>query len=205
MEDDAALAARGVREPERLMAAAASEIGVETVDEAVLVTRLAAFDPDAWNAIFERYFTSIFRLAYVRTRHHGAAEDIAAQTFAEAAHGIGRYRYRGVPFRAWLYRIARNLAADHLKAEQRQPRVSLDQTLALEAPAVEPEAYVDLLAALDYLTEDQKTVVVLRLVDGYSLAEVASITGKSVGAVKQLQSRAIGTLQQRMQIEGSRR
>jgi RNA polymerase sigma-70 factor (ECF subfamily) len=127
LEDDAALVARA-REPERPLVSAVSQLGVETVDEAMLVNRLAAFDADAWNAVFDRYFTSIFRLAYVRTRHHGAAEDIAAQTFAEAAQGIRRYRYRGVPFRAWLYRIARNLTSDHLKAELRQPRVSLDQS-----------------------------------------------------------------------------
>ena len=187
------------------MAAAAPEISVDSVDEAVLVTRLAAFEPEAWSAIFERYFSSIFRLAYVRTRHHGAAEDIAAQTFAEAANGIRRYRYRGVPFRAWLYRIARNLTADHLKAEQRRPHVSLSETQAIETPAVDPESYVDFLAAVDELTDDQKTVVMLRLVEGYSLAEVAAIVGKSVGAVKQLQYRAIGALQQSMspdQIDG---
>lgn len=204
VEDEAALVAHG-REPKRRLVSAAPELGVEAVDEAMLVDRLAAFDADAWNAIFERYFTSIFRLAYVRTGHRGAAEDIAAQTFAEAAQGIRRYRYRGVPFRAWLYRIARNLTADHLKAEQRQPRVSLDQSTGLEVAAAEPESYVDLLAAIDELTDDQKAVVMLRLVDGYSIAEVAGITGKSIGAVKQLQYRAIGTLQQRMsldQIEG---
>jgi RNA polymerase sigma-70 factor (ECF subfamily) len=200
LEDDAALVARA-REPERPLVSAAPELGVETADEAILVNRLAAYDADAWNAVFDRYFTSIFRLAYVRTRHHGAAEDIAAQTFAEAAQGIRRYRYRGVPFRAWLYRIARNLTSDHLKAEQRQPRVSLDQSPGLEVAAAEPESYVDLVAALDELTDDQKTVVMLRLVDGYSIAEVAGITGKSVGAVKQLQHRAIGTLQQRMSLD----
>jgi len=176
------------------------------MDEAALVSQLAAFDPDAWRTVFERYFTSVFRLAYVRTRHHGAAEDIAAQTFAEAAEGIGRYRYRGVPFRAWLYRIARNLTSDHMKAQQRQPQVTLDETQALEADSTaEPEAYADLLTAIDELTDDQKTVVLMRLVDGYSLAEVAEVMGKSTGAIKQLQYRALATLQQRMsadQIDG---
>jgi RNA polymerase sigma-70 factor (ECF subfamily) len=208
IEDNSALIAPVARERERPLATAASESEVEGLDESVLVTRLAAFDPEAWNTVFERYFTSIFRLAYVRTRHHGVAEDIAAQTFAEAAQGIRRYRYRGVPFRAWLYRIARNLTSDHLKAERRRPQVSLEQTSPLETPAVESDTYVDLLAAMDELTEEQKAAITLRLVDGYSLAEVAAIMGKSVGAVKQLQYRAIGTLQQQLsagQIEGLRR
>jgi RNA polymerase sigma-70 factor, ECF subfamily len=183
---------------------AVPEASVESLDEATLVTRLAAFDPDAWRAIFDRYFTSIFRLAYVRTRHHGVAEDIAAQTFAEAAEGIGRYRYRGVPFRAWLYRIARNLTSDHLKAQLRQPQVTLEETSAVEADStLEPETYADFIAAVDDLTDDQKTVVLMRLVDDYSLAEIAEAMGKTTGAVKQLQHRALATLQLRMSPEQS--
>jgi RNA polymerase sigma-70 factor (ECF subfamily) len=204
-EDESRLIARGERDLARPWSGGAVETSVDTVDEAALVTRLAAFDADAWSAIFDRYFTSIFRLAYVRTRHHSTAEDIAAQTFAEAASGIRRYRYRGVPFRAWLYRIARNLTSDHLKAERRRPHVSLSETQAIETPATEPESRFDFLAAVDDLTDDQKTVVILRLVEGYSLAEVAAIIGKSVGAVKQLQFRGVATLQQRMspdQVEG---
>lgn len=175
---------------------------VESVDEALLVSRLAAFEPDAWRTIFDTYFASIFRLAYVRTRHRDIAEDIAAQTFADAAAGIRRYRYRGVPFRAWLYRIARNLTSDHLKAQQRRPQVSLEETSTLEASATDQESRVDFLTAVDELTEDQKAVVLLRLVDGYSLAEVASILGKSTGAVKQLQHRATVTLQRQMSPKG---
>jgi RNA polymerase sigma-70 factor (ECF subfamily) len=175
---------------------------VESIDEAVLVSRLASFEPDAWRIIFESYFVSIFRLAYVRTRHRDAAEEIAAQTFAEAAAGISRYRYHGVPFRAWLYRIARNLTSDHLKAQHRRPQVSLEETEALEASVIDQESRVDFLAAIDQLTEDQRTVVLLRLVDGYSLAEVASILGRSTGAVKQLQHRALVSLQQRMSPKG---
>jgi RNA polymerase sigma-70 factor (ECF subfamily) len=178
-----------------------SDVSLEFMDEAHLISRLVVFDTGAWDAIFERYFPSIYRLAYVRTRDPAAAEDIAAQTFAEAAQGIQRYRYRGVPFRAWLYRIARNLTSDHLKAERRQSRVPLDETAPLAAPEAEAEGYVDFVAALEELTDDQKTVVTLRLVDGYSLAEVAGIVGKSVGAVKQLQFRAIGVLQRHMAID----
>lgn len=198
LDDDSTALAREAGHGAMRPADTVAETSVESLDEAALVGQLAAFDPDAWRAVFERYFTSIFRLAYVRTRHHGAAEDIAAQTFAEAAAGISRYRYRGVPFRAWLYRIARNLTSDHLKAQQRQPQVTLDETHNLTTDPADPETYADFLAAVDELTDDQKTVVLLRLVDGYSLAEVAGVMGKSTGAVKQLQHRALVSLQQRM-------
>jgi RNA polymerase sigma-70 factor, ECF subfamily len=177
----------------------ADDTSMDSQDESALVSQLAAFDPDAWSSVFERYFTSIFRLAYVRTRHRGAAEDIAAQTFAEAAAGIAGYRYRGVPFRSWLYRIARNLTSDHIKMLRRQPQVALEDTHALPVdPMVEPEFNADFFAAIDELTDDQKTVVLLRLVDGYSLAEVAAVMEKSTGAVKQLQHRAIAILQRHM-------
>lgn len=200
-EHDSGFLARATSGSQERPVSVTSDASLDSTDEAHLVSRLATFDTGAWDAIFQRYFASIYRLAYVRTRDAVAAEDIAAQTFAEAAQGIQRYRYRGVPFRAWLYRIARNLISDHLKAERRQTRVPLDETAPFAAPEAEAEGYVDFVAALDELTDDQKTVVTLRLVDGYSLTEVAGIVGKSVGAVKQLQFRAIGVLQRHMALD----
>lgn len=182
-------------------AAALPETPFESQDESLLVSRLAAFDAEAWRTVFDRYFASVFRLAYARTQHPAAAEDIAAETFAEAAAGIRRYRYRGVPFRAWLYRIARNLVSDHLKGERQRRRVPLGETGAEAETAPAFEMRADLLAALDELTEDQKTVVILRLVDGYSLAEVAQIMGRSTGAIKQLQYRGVAVLQRLMSEE----
>jgi RNA polymerase sigma-70 factor (ECF subfamily) len=179
-----------------------SEVLAVPADEAALVTQLAAFDPDAWRAVFDRYFTSIFRLVYMRTRQSSTAEEIAAQTFAEAAAGIRRYRYRGVPFRAWLYRIARNLTADYLKASQKRQHVPLDESwLGDDTPALDAETRADFLLALDKLTDDQRTVVLLRFVEGCSLAEAAAILGRSTGAVKQLQHRALAVLQRGMALD----
>jgi RNA polymerase sigma-70 factor (ECF subfamily) len=179
-----------------------SETIVFPSDEASLVSQLAAFDPEAWRAIFDRYFTSIFRLVYVRTRQASVSEEIAAQTFAEAAASIRRYRYRGIPFRAWLYQIARNLTADYIKADRRRFSVPLEEGWLGESnPADDAETRADLLAALDELTEDQKNVILLRFVEGCSLAESAALIGKSMGAVKQLQHRALITLQRRMSLD----
>ena len=171
-------------------------------DEAALVRQLAAFEPEAWRTVFERYFTSIFRLVYVKTKQSSISEEIAAQTFAEAAAGIRAYRYRGIPFRAWLYRIARNLTADYLRADRRRPSVPLEESLLNESnPAIDAETRADLIAALDDLTDDQKTAILLRFVEGCSLAEAAASMGKSTGAVKQLQHRALATLQRRMSLD----
>ena len=127
------------------------------------------------------------------------AEDIAAEVFAEAAKGIGRYRYRGIPFRAWLYRIARNTIADHLKAQNRRGQVSLeDMEGILEAAPTDLDLRADFVRALNYLNEDQRMVVVLRFVSDCSLREVAEVLAKSEGAIKQLQHRALTILKTRL-------
>lgn len=175
----------------------------EPSDESVFVQQLADFDPDAWRGIFQQYFTPVFRLAYVRTLDRSAAEDITAEVFSEAALSIRRYKYRGVPFRAWLFRIARNTVADYLKAQMRRPQVYFD---AIEDVAGEVDTDIELRAdfvsALYQLTEAQRDVIVLRFVTGCSLGEVAAVMGKSVGAIKQLQSRAVAILQAEMRPDG---
>jgi RNA polymerase sigma-70 factor (ECF subfamily) len=179
-----------------------SEALVVPADESALVRQLAAFEQDAWRTVFDRYFASIFRIVYVKTRQSAVSEEIAAQTFAEAVAGIRSYRYRGIPFRAWLYRIARNLTADYLKADRGRPSVPLEDSWSAESDsAADVETRADFLVALEDLTEDQKTVVLLRFVEGCSLAEAAAFMGKSTGAVKQLQHRAITTLQRRMSLD----
>jgi RNA polymerase sigma-70 factor (ECF subfamily) len=179
-----------------------TEALVLPADESALVRQLAAFEPDAWSTVFESYFSSIFRLVYVKTRQSAVSEEIAAQTFAEAVAGIRNYRYRGIPFRAWLYRIARNLTADYLKADRRRPSVPFEDAWPAESnSAADAETRADFLVALEDLTEDQKTVILLRFVEGRSLAEAAVFMGKSTGAVKQLQHRAITVLQRRMSLD----
>lgn len=172
-------------------------------DESEFVQQLADFDPDAWRGIFQRYFTPVFRLAYVRTLNRSAAEDIAAEVFSEAALSIRRYKYRGVPFRAWLFRIARNVVADYVKAQNRRPQVYFD-TIEDVAGQLDTdiELRADFVSALDLLTDAQRDVIVLRFITGCSLGEVAEVMGKSVGAIKQLQSRAVTILQAEMRPDG---
>jgi RNA polymerase sigma-70 factor (ECF subfamily) len=181
-------------------AAAGPQAGFD--DEAAFVLKLAAYDSAAWRNLFDLYFDRIFGFAFVRTNDADAANDIAADVFSEAAKGIGRYRYRGVPIRAWLYKIARNLIADHVKARIRRPVVPLD--LALDVVAPNPpdiEMRADFYAALSGLTLDQREVLVLRFVNDCSLAEVAEATGRSVNAVKQLQHRAVLALRERLLVD----
>jgi RNA polymerase sigma-70 factor (ECF subfamily) len=171
-------------------------------DEASFVRRLAAHDGEAWRQLFHAYYTSIYRLAYVRTFQAPIAEDIASETLAEAARGIGRYKYRGVPFRAWLFRIANNLIVDYIKAQVRRPQVYLATAETTEdsgASALDKvEADADFFRAIRDLPADQRTVLILRFANELSLAETAEAMGKSSGAIKQLQHRAIAAARERL-------
>ncbi len=171
----------------------------ETLDEPALVERLAAFDDGAWQVIFQRHHATIVRIAYARTFDRNAAEDIAAEVFAEAVKGIRRYSYRGVPFRAWLFRLARNITSDYIKAKLRTRQMPLDEMAGLlETVPDDLDLRTDFVQALTKLTDDQRTVVVLRLVAECSLAETAVVLGKSEGAIKQLQHRAMAVLRAEM-------
>ncbi|HLF72656.1 MAG TPA: RNA polymerase sigma factor [Dehalococcoidia bacterium] len=165
------------------------------LDERQLVVDLARLDGAAWEAVFDANYDGIQRFAYVRTGDWSLAEEIAAETFAEAARSIHQFEYRGIPFAGWLYRIARNVVVDALKRRRRRPSVSLEvveESAAAEGQDFENRA--DLGRAMRLLSPDQQTVLVLRFMNDCSLAETADATGKSVDAVKQLQRRAIAAL-----------
>jgi RNA polymerase sigma-70 factor (ECF subfamily) len=160
---------------------------------------LAAHDPDAWQALFERYYDKMHRFAYVRTGDVSAAEEIAAEVFVAAAKGIGRYRDTGAPFGAWLYRIARNLTADHLDRRRKRPVVALDGVDVASGAwdgAVEDAA--DIANALTALTREQQEVLLLRFFSDCSLEETAGAMGKKVNAIKVLQHRALAAMKRQM-------
>ncbi len=129
-----------------------------------------------------------------------AAEDITSDVFVRALEGLKSFEYRGVPFSAWLYRIARDRVIDYYRRSSRQKAaVALDESL--HATVESPEQAVlhgfelqELQGALEQLTEEQRLVVVLRFLGGKSLEEVARQLGKTEGAVKSLQHRALAAL-----------
>lgn len=169
--------------------------------ERSLVDRAREMDPDAWDELYSLHYGAIQRYAVFRLGDASAADDVAAEVFLEAVRGIGKYRYRGVAFRAWLYRIAHNLTADYRKkAAARLARESGD---AAElgaahcedfAPALDRER--DVRAAVALLSDEQQQVVILRFFEGLSLAETAEATGRRAGAIKSLQHRAMARLRE---------
>jgi RNA polymerase sigma-70 factor, ECF subfamily len=167
--------------------------------ERSLVERARAMDTEAWDQLYSEHYGPIRRYASFRLNDPAAADDIAAEVFLEAVRGIQRYKYRGVAFRAWLYRIAHNLTADHRRrTSTRQANESPAEPAMFElpsedfAPALERER--DLRSAVAMLTDEQQQVVILRFFEGLSLAETAEATGRREGAVKSLQHRALERL-----------
>jgi RNA polymerase sigma-70 factor (ECF subfamily) len=169
------------------------------------IAALIALEPQAWNDLFERYFREMYSFAYVRTGDTHLAEEIASEVFAAAARGISRYRDTGAPIGAWLYRIARNITADHVDRRARRPQVSLDAVeLETESMARGIENATDLARSVAQLTPEQQEVIALRFYNDCSLQEAAAALGKSVGAVKLLQHRALAALRRQLDPEAER-
>jgi RNA polymerase sigma-70 factor (ECF subfamily) len=190
-------------DPENVLSLADSIAApARAVPEAGLqVDRLKAFDAAAWQELFDHHFKKMYAFAYARTGDPQASEDIASEVFAAAAKSIQNYRPTGAPFAAWLYRIARNITADHLDARRRRPAVSVDEMeieIETEGWDAAIELRGDLRQAMTHLTREQQDVISLRFFDDCSLAETAAAMGKSVDAIKVLQYRALGALRRAM-------
>lgn len=148
--------------------------------------RLKDRDPAAWSALFEREHRLVYGFVLARVGEPAVADDIAGQVFLEAIEGIGRYRDKGKPISSWLFTIARHRTLDYFRRRGRERGESIQPSVA------GPDAELrEALEALSMLSVDQREVVHLRFVEGYRMEEVAVLTGRTVGAVKALQHRAI--------------
>ena len=165
------------------------------------VARLKDLDPDAWRDLFDEFYRKMYAFAYARTGDVEAAEDIAAEVFAAAAKGIAGYRQTGAPIGAWLYRIARNLTADHLEGRRRKPAVSLEAAeVEVESPnwTGHLDESTDLLNTIAGLKRDHRDVLLLRFFGDCSVTETAKAMGRNEGAVRVLQHRALAALRRRL-------
>ena len=156
-----------------------------------------------FDALFRAHYAEIVRYLAVRLGSRDDAADVAAEVFVAAWRGVPRLRYRGRPVLAWLYRVAANMASDRLSERMRQP-------VPVEVVSGPPVADVaDALADRDALTRalarlpaDQQLAVHLRLVEGYSFAEVARLTGRSVGSCQMLMLRSARRLRTQLEQAG---
>ncbi len=166
-------------------------------DEPTLIWRARDGDRDAFAALYSRHRATIARYVGARVSNPAEAEDITEAIFESAWRAMRRYHEQGVPFLAWLYRLAHNRVIDHYRAQR--PTLSLipevHETIA--APDALLDLYIDandISKAMIALTGDQRQVVILRFVHGMSGREVAQVMGKREDAVRALQFRALATL-----------
>lgn len=157
----------------------------------------------AISALYRRHVQAIYRYIYHRVGDAQIAEDLTAEVFVRAIEGLPNYQPRGIPFVAWLYRIAQARIADYFRQEQRTGTTSIEGDLPSGEDS--PLAVVErsfrqerLREAINQLTPDQQHVIILKFVEDLSNSEVAQILGKTEGAVKSLQHRALKTLHRLM-------
>jgi RNA polymerase sigma-70 factor, ECF subfamily len=169
-------------------------------EEARLIERAKACDKTAISELYRSHVQAIYRYVYLRVSDAHLAEDLTSEVFLRALESLPSFEYRGIPFSAWLYRIARDRLVDHYRRESRRPDCS-DLTEDLACDDAEPhdtairwQEETEVRAALQQLTEDQRVVLVLRFVEHQSLADIGRRLGKTEGAVKSLQHRALAAL-----------
>lgn len=161
-------------------------------------------DGDAFGQLYDRYVDAIYRYVYYRVGTPQLTEDLVSETFLRALRRIRTFRWQGADFGAWLTTIARNLIADHYKSSRYKLEVPTAQLLdylpdsapGADALVLDREATGRLLEAVRKLPSDQQECVVLRFLQGRSVAETAAVMRRGDGAVKALQYRATRALAQ---------
>lgn len=176
---------------------------------AELVKTAQQGDAEAFGQLYDRYVDNIYRFIYFRTHNRDLAEDLTADTFYKALKRIGSWSWTGQDFGGWLYTIARNLIADHFKKADTRlsflipdiPDAIAPHGQGVRQPEMHPEraliehlGNVELLRAVMKLKPEQQECIVLRFLLEVPVAEVAEIMGKTTGAVKALQGRAVNNL-----------
>jgi RNA polymerase sigma-70 factor, ECF subfamily len=166
-----------------------------------LVERAQRGDRSALEDLYLLHFDRIYSYLHMSVGSRHDAEDLTTQTFVKMLEAIGRFKWRSVPFSAWLFRIAHNLAMDHFRANRRwQPDEEVLENVQGEETSAEDQALASLgqtgmLELIERLSPEQRQVLTLKFVFRFSNGEAASILGKSEGAVKSLQHRALASLQ----------
>jgi RNA polymerase sigma-70 factor (ECF subfamily) len=188
----------------------ASNEGVAASSEAdqAEATRLIALvdlarggDTEAFGMLYDHYNQSVYRFVYYRVGSVSLAEDLTSETFFRALRSMGSFRWQGKDFGAWLMTIARNLTADHYKSSRTRLEMTTEDMTPHDSATEGPEGSVlatltneTLLVALKALPAEQQECLIMRFLQGLSIAETAAVLGRSEGAIKQLQLRGVRNL-----------
>lgn len=175
------------------------------LNEDQVVRQAIQGDQEAFARLYDVHADEVFRFVKIRVRDQHTAEDITSSVFLKAWENLSGYKIRKAPFQAWLFRIARNAVIDHYRTEKEHvpleaaPHIVQDRSSGVPEKVVARIQVEKLAASLTELTEDQRNVLILKLVQGYSIKEVAKALGKREGAVRALQMRALQSLSKLME------
>jgi RNA polymerase sigma-70 factor (ECF subfamily) len=182
-------------------AASSEESEAERGRLIALVELARGGDSEAFGQLYDHYHGSVYRFVYYRTRSQTLAEDLTSETFLRALRSMSGFRWQGKDFGAWLMTIARNLCTDHFKAGRTRLEQTTDDMGAHDDATEGPETMVltgltneVLLDGLRQLSDEQRDCLIMRFLQGLSIAETAEILGRSEGAIKQLQLRGVRNL-----------
>ena len=177
----------------------------DETDEVTLIN-LARTDPEAFGALYERYVERIYNYVFFRVGSTSDAEDLTAKVFFKALNSIGSYKHMGLPFSAWLYRIAHNLVANYHRDRLRVREISIENLILPDTgkhPAPEQRMQQNqendfLLRIVNDLSPQKRELVLLKFVQNLSNEEISFIFGKTEGAIKSLYHRTLLELRDRV-------
>lgn len=176
-------------------------------DEKELIER-AKHDPEAFGILYERYVDKIYSYIYYKVGNEEDAEDLTAKTFLRALRHIRNYQDRGVPFYAWLHRIAHNLVANWLRDRSRRKVIPLGILTPRPSDAPEPDEVLEeeerkqaVLTAIRRLPQDRQELLYLKFVERLTNQEIGQIMGKTESAIKSLYHRTLVVLRKELMDE----
>lgn len=160
-----------------------------------MAVEAAQQDPGRFAELYEQNFHQVYAYVACRVQDRSQRQDLTAHVFQQALANIGKFKWRGAPFVTWLYRIAANAIADHVRKQSREvAETELATKTGVDLDLEHVDRRARLFRAVEALPEDQRKVILLRFAEEKSIREIASDLNRSEGAVKQLQFRGLETL-----------
>ena len=181
------------------------KMGVTVTDGGIaidsLVAKSAAGDFEAFGELYAMYLDRIYRYVFYQVKDKMAAEDLTEEIFMKAWKAIGSYKGKERTFLSWLYRIAHNHVIDSFRTRRQNSSLDMETATGSSDPMREAERNLEeqeILRLVSCLPPKQKEVIILKFIEGLDNRDIQEITGKSQGAIRAIQMRALATLRQRL-------